>query len=261
MSHLDLEPLVRGDSDPLERIVLGSARGDVPAPDAKAQLLAALARASAPPSDVPCPPSLLSRFGGRYTPGIALLVGASAAAIMSMVTAHREPPLASASSEVALVVAPSSIVEPPAALPSAPADPPATAPPAKPVVRRKAPAAETAPKTRLDPSAEPVADSTLGREIERVGAARSALAAGEPGRTLSLLDAYDAEFPKGTFSVEVSVLRIEALARSGRVDEARRLGERFLSQHPEGAFARRITATLQNIAPATPDSTLASPRD
>ena len=75
-------------------------------------------------------------------------------------------------------------------------------------------------------------------------AARSALAAGDATRSLAVLDAYEAEFPNGAFSVEVSVLRVEALARAGRMTEARRLGERFLRQHPNGLFARRVASTL-----------------
>jgi hypothetical protein len=86
--------------------------------------------------------------------------------------------------------------------------------------------------------------STLGREVARMTAARSALAAGDAARTLEILDSYESEFPSGAFSVEVSVLRVEALARAGRMDEARRLGERFLQQYPHGLFARRVTSTL-----------------
>ena len=75
-------------------------------------------------------------------------------------------------------------------------------------------------------------------------AARSALAAGDTARTLELLDSYESEFPAGTFSMEVSALRVEALARSGRMAEARRLGERFLQQHPHGLLASRVASTL-----------------
>ncbi len=99
--------------------------------------------------------------------------------------------------------------------------------------RSKAPAHSTSHST-----------STLGREVERMTAARAALAAGDAARTLAILDSYEGEFPRGAFSVEVSVLRVEALARAGRMAEARRLGERFLQEHPHGLFARRVASTL-----------------
>lgn len=99
--------------------------------------------------------------------------------------------------------------------------------------RSKAPAHSTSHST-----------STLGREVERMTAARTALAAGDAARTLAILDSYEGEFPQGAFSVEVSVLRVEALARAGRIAEARRLGERFLQEHPHGLFARRVASTL-----------------
>ncbi len=265
MSELDLEPLVRGDADPLEKTVLGSARADAPSHAAKAALLAALAPAPPRPSDAPqhVAPSLLRRFGARYAPGVVLVVGAGAAALMSVsgdVDRHTEPnagvvevvPTVAAPSIPEPTVAPTAIVEPSAPEPHEHAETAPVKPPA-----RHAP---LAPRAVARPSAEPEEDSTLAREIARVGAARSALAAGDPARTLTLLDAYEADFPKGAFTVEVSVLRVEALARSGQVEEARKLGDRFLAQHPDGAFARRVTATLQGIAPST-KLPLTSPRD
>ena len=270
MSDLDLEPLVRGDADPLEKTVLGSARADAPALAAKAALLATLAPAPAPPaSDAPhaprVGPSLLRRFGARYAPGVALVVGAGAAALMSVSreAERRAEPNAGVVELAPPAVAPSrpeSAHAPPAIVePSAP-EPPARVPGETASVRPAPRHVPVAPRAVARPSAEPDDDSTLARELARVGAARSALAAGDPARTLTLLDAYDAEFPKGAFTIEVSVLRIEALARSGQVEEARKLGDRFLAQHPDGAFARRVTATLQGIAPST-KLPLASPRD
>lgn len=268
MSDLDLEPLVRGDADPLERTVLGSARADAPSHAAKAALLAALAPPP-PPSDVPsAAPSLLRRIGARYAPGVAIAVGVGVAALMSV---GRENDRRASPNEAVFDVAPSasavapSISESSVALPAIVVDPPVLEPPAHdtvetaPATSAARPVAATTPRASVRPSAEPVDDS-LAREIERVGAARSALTAGDPARTLALLDAYDVDFPRGAFNVEVSVLRVEALARRGQIEEARELGERFLAQHPDGAFARRVTSTLRGIAPST-NLPLASPRD
>ncbi|MDF2695479.1 MAG: hypothetical protein K0S65_3862, partial [Labilithrix sp.] len=43
------------------------------------------------------------------------------------------------------------------------------------------------------------------------------------------------------------------LARAGRPDEARRLGSRFLAEHHEGAFARRVAATLAKTPGGVPE--------
>ena len=93
---------------------------------------------------------------------------------------------------------------------------------------------------------------TLDREIARVDAARAAVARHQSARALALLDAYEREFSPGAFAVEVSVLRIEALADAGRFEEARRLGERFLSEHRQGAFARRVAATIESLPGTVP---------
>lgn len=268
MSDLDLEPLVRGDGDPLERTVLESARVDGPSPATRAALLAALAPAPLPSATAAPSPTLLRRLDGRVAPGIAIVIGVGAAAVMSVIGG--DPGRVPASSSVAPVVVteptaePSQVAELRATAPATPDEAPVRpSPEATPLKRapRRAPVTDDPPRAPSAAPAETTSDSTLGRELARVGAARSALAAADPSQALSLLDAYDAEFPGGAFSVEVSVLRIDALARSGRTDEARRLGDRFLAQHPRGAFARRVTATLRSIDPSSQDSTLASPRD
>ena len=268
MSDLDLEPLVRGDGDPLERTVLGSARADAPSHAAKAALLAALAPAPAP-SDVPgVAPSLLRRIGARYAAGMALVVGAGVAALMSV---GREDDRRASPNEAVFDLAPSaaavasSNAESSVALPAIVVVPPVIEPPphdtveTAPSASAARPVVASAPRAPRPPSAEPE-DHSHAPEIARVRAARSALTAGDPARTLALLDAYDADFPRGAFNVEVSVLRVEALARRGQVEEARKLGDRFLAQHPDGAFARRVTSTLQGIASST-NVPLASPRD
>jgi hypothetical protein len=281
VSDLDLEPLVRAGSDPLERAVLESARRDVPTSPAKAQLLAALEPAPVPSAASAPAPSWLGKLGGRYALGVALVVGVGAAVVLSEgshapVASNERPvapvaPVASVASS-AKAMPPAEPVEPPTSdtgvANSEPLPPPLGAKPlaaggeaAPTPPLRRVPVARVAPTMNVAPSSEPPAESTLARELARVGAARSALAAGDAPRTLQLLDAYNAEFPTGAFLVEVAVLRIEALARSGRGDEARRLGDSFLAEHPKGAFARRVAITLRSVAPASQDSTLAPPRD
>jgi hypothetical protein len=78
-----------------------------------------------------------------------------------------------------------------------------------------------------------VPTSHLAGEISALDDAKKALAAGAPSSTLQKLDAYDLAFPGGTLAVEARALRIEALARSGRLDDARDAFVRFKADNPE----------------------------
>lgn len=51
------------------------------------------------------------------------------------------------------------------------------------------------------------------------------------------------------FSLELEAMRISALARSGRGDEAKLAAERFLLSHPEGALAEKVRQSLSIISP------------
>ncbi len=276
MSRFDFEPLTRGGSgDELLREVLGSARRDMPSPGAKERMFVAIdVAAPAPSTCLGLSTSLWRGIGLRHIGiGVAMVVGATTAVMTTTAgdggeratpTTHMMAPVEAAPVAAAPVAEARAATDIAASL--APTEDTAgigiSAPPPRPehtqsprrhagngavVAHREKAAAPIAEKAGAKAIA-PSADSTLGREIARMGAARSALAGGNTGRALQLLDSYETEFPLGAFSVEVSVLRIEALARSGQVDEARRLGDQFLAQHPQGAFARRVAATLRSAA-------------
>lgn len=241
MGSSDFEPLVRGGTNEANRRLLASAKDDVASPGAREAMLAALGVPALPAHErlVVRLRRALGRSGGVYLHGtlLVLFVGAitsgavvigrssektSDLAVTSHLPANAAPAPPSAEGVVALAVEPvSAPLVTPDSLPSAPATSKAIA--------------------------APVPIDTLGRESARVEAARSALARGEAARAVTLLDAYDREFSPGAFAIEVSVLRIEALARSGQTDRARRLGTQFLAEHRQGAFARRVTATLEAL--------------
>lgn len=84
-------------------------------------------------------------------------------------------------------------------------------------------------------------DVRLADEIARVRAARDALRSGNAALTLSLLDALDREHPAGTLGQEREAMRIEALANSGRVSEARTRADAFLVRHRGSAFASSVS--------------------
>ncbi|MBX3199784.1 MAG: hypothetical protein KF894_16735 [Labilithrix sp.] len=292
MAELDETSLVGSELEQLEQDVLASARDDVPPKEARDQVLAALSLPASTASAGRASPWGGAGARVAQVIGLALAVGAASVAVVGLsgddaeavptseaaavaprvpVTTPETAPEAMPET-VSTIAAPAVVASPrppqeaapgestpteettDIAAPNRPAPAPRGARPVQHTPAADAPAelGARAPTTRSSAPAARV-ESTLGRELARVTAARSAIAGGEAARALGELDAYDAEFPAGAFSVEVAVLRIEALARSGRGDEARRLGDRFLAQHPQGLFARRVTTTLRSVGPAPED--------
>ena len=274
MSVLDHEALLKAQREQAIRDVIDSSRDDVPPPEGKERLFAKLALE--PVSSPSHRPALwrVRQGASVYLVGLALVVGGSVAFLAGRA---EEPRLASSPTSVDALTSPAAPVG--AEAPAKPDVPVRAAPsagemPAAPEPRASepsnvVPAARPAERPSSIPATSSTAGlatdaaraeaparsaSTLGREVARVTAARSALAAGDAPHTLELLDSYESEFPNGTFSVEVSVLRVEALARAGRTEEARRLGERFLREHPTGLFAKRVTSTLGAINTPEPAS-------
>ncbi len=254
METPDLEPLLRGGANEAERRLLETAKKAGARPGARDEMLAALGLAvPAPPERFVSRVGRLVRSSGGSPHGVllALFIGtgigaafmfgrasdtASELAAPTDTPSPPRPPSPAENSARADGDRASTPVITPDSLPSAPAV--AAAPPAK----------ASAVRGALPPS------DSLDREIARVEAARVALARNDAARAVELLDAYEREFSPGAFALEVSVLRIEALARSGQTDRAARLGARFLAEHPEGPFARRVSATLAAMPGAAPAS-------
>lgn len=256
MATSDSEPLLRGSVKDTARGLLDSARDDAPETGARDRMLVALA-ATPPTSGSRLREAL--RAGSPSVYGLAIVLvlstGASLAVLstswrsrstVSVVPPSRElaAPLESAvpvhdmGNDMANTPAPG--VMPVVALDTLP-----DAPISEPVANPRAPSKwsqHAAPALSAPPGPR---ESTLAREIAKVEAARASLKAGDARSTLTTLDEYDREFPTGAFAVEIAVLRIEALARADRTDEARRLGTEFLTTHRHGAFARRVAITLE----------------
>jgi hypothetical protein len=90
----------------------------------------------------------------------------------------------------------------------------------------------------------PSAAADVTRELALLEAARNALAT-DPTRALVLLEQLARESPRGTLVIERELLVIQALARSGRLDEARARAGRFRAAHPESLYEERITRILE----------------
>lgn len=156
--------------------------------------------------------------------------------------------------------------EAPAAKPSAPVAPaevPAPLAPAPPASERgpvrvddlpPAPAreeAEASPPAGALPRARPPrasaaapATSAFHAELALVETARASLARGDSEACLRALRRHQARFPAGVFAEEARVMRIEALVARGDHDRAGELGEAFLTERPNSAYAARVRSIL-----------------
>jgi outer membrane protein assembly factor BamD (BamD/ComL family) len=85
---------------------------------------------------------------------------------------------------------------------------------------------------------------SLEDQVAALDRARAALAAGDPSRTLDLLDSYEQAFPRGAFRQEATYVRIQALSKSGQRGAARDLAARFLNDHPESPHASQLQQLL-----------------
>lgn len=260
MDHLDPpSPALTSDEARLKQAILDSAHDDTPPAGGRAQVLAKL---KLTPEIGSGAASSAWRFTfGRSASLVGLVVAASAASIGAGFTMFAAKPTAPSSAQEQAPAPMAAPIATPTSDPETTVD--VSALPSSGGDIRQAPTTTNVPAAR--PASKPAAarsaesdDSSLARELARVTAARNALTGGDAPSALRWLDAYDAEFPRGTFSVEVSVLRIEALARAGRIDEAKELGNRFLARYPQGVLARRVATTLRAVGPQEPTT---SPTD
>jgi hypothetical protein len=164
-----------------------------------------------------------------------MLMGLSAVTLMAAVPVS----YALLHQEMAPAVAPA---EPPALasapLPEVPANPPLP-------LEAKVPAAvpKTAPLRVASTSARTGATTTssaLRAELAALDAVRSTLADGDAAGALTFLDAYFRTFPRGRLRLEAEALRIDALARAGRRDAAKRHAQEFLKRNPNSVLSARV---------------------
>lgn len=179
--------------------------------------------------------------------GLAAFAALAFAAVFAIPRALDDPPRIVMSAEQPGASASKPATPPaqtgePAVLPApeAPAQPPSSAAvrgsPRSEATRRATPTKADAGPALFKPR------STLAEELEQIKSARAALRAGDPVRTLSLLDVYAARSRGGELGAEASLLRIEALAASGRRTEAARLAQKFAVDHPNSPLIDRALA-------------------
>jgi hypothetical protein len=147
-------------------------------------------------------------------------------------------------------VAPVAVVAPTAPATAEAVEAP-VAPIVAPVVAESAPSVAPQPPASAGPTrlrAAAPADEIAG-QIALIDAARSALSTGAPDRALDVLGQYQARYPAGSFRPEAVALRIQALAKLGRMAEARALAERFVAEHRGSPLASRVAREVGLSAP------------
>jgi hypothetical protein len=266
MSDDDLERLSDAARSPLERALLDAGRSYGSSPSARNRTLAALGLAGSTAlaaGAVSAAPVVAAGkavgVGANLTVAkllaVVSVVGAAAAIPVGVYVMNRNARLPDRAAIARGAEAARPRVLPAPALPEAPAAP-ALAPafiererPAPAPVRPRAARAEGRDAHRVEARdahrAEAAAlapGGVLADQLAVLDAARGALADGSPQRALALLDTYARAYPSGQLALEAEVLRIDALAKSGRTALARSRAQAFLRQHPGSVLSARLRA-------------------
>jgi hypothetical protein len=244
----------------IERRLLDAAAAERPSPEITRRMGAALGFSA--PSSAPSSASTTSTAAAAQTAKmnapmnatanvastwagagvLALAVSASVVGVWSWSRSHvgnlRTTNVAAsiAMQDVSGFVSPVSAPTPPDSAPSVSFPPPVAA------------AARAAAPTRRHVSPSKSANNLHG-EIALIDAARASIRAGAPERSLALLHRYEVTYAGGTLRPEAAALRVEALARSGRTEEARALAREFLAKHPDSPLGERV-ARIADVPPS-----------
>ena len=143
----------------------------------------------------------------------------------------------------------------PATLPPFAREPVAASAAPRPSRPRSATGASTARSAKESPAA--VASSQMGdagtssvaAELAMLDDVRRAVAANQLAHALSILDAYQARFPRGTMAAEATVLRIGVLERTGDHSSAKQLADTFLATHPDTLYVSRVKSLMAGSNP------------
>ena len=189
----------------------------------------------------PSSPSILA----PSTPVLAAVEEAPKAVSTPSVQARAEAPQAVHNAQSPIPLYPPVRGETPAARATfAPLEPPAT--------ERAGPGPVSPPpaSTAAAPSAEPKAASatpsvSIAEEVRAVDRARQALASGRARVALNELERYRAEWPKGVFTSEVLVLRVEAKLKLGDRASAEREARALIDAAPNSRYAARLRALIE----------------
>jgi hypothetical protein len=261
---LELERLSDGAGSPLERALLDAGRSSGSSPSARNRTLAALGLAgstalaagavsAAPVVAAGKAVGVGANLGVAKLLAIVSVVGAAVAIPVGVYVTNRNGRLPDRAAIARGAEAARPRVLPTPAMPEAP--PASAVAPAVP--ERVAPAPVRAHLARAEgrdarraeardarraEAAALAPGGVLADQLAVLDAARGALVDGNPQRALALLDAYARAYPSGQLALEAEVLRIDALAKSGRTALARSRAQAFLRQHPGSVLSARLRA-------------------
>jgi hypothetical protein len=228
-------------TDPLEADLLRLARSEGPSGESRRRILAGLGVAvaagtvSQSSAAATKTTGVASRTGLKWGIGSALGVGAGVAAFLLF--SHHAP-----KAEPAPVSAPVTAAAPtPDPTPLATLAAPNAAPSAQVTKLEDLP---TLPDSSATDASHAVAAPSLADEVAAIKSAKSALASGNAAQSLRELDAYRSHFPHGRLTQEASVVRIEALLKSGNQAAANAAADRFLAAHADSPYAARVHSLI-----------------
>ena len=167
--------------------------------------------------------------------GVGAVSGLLAAGVVDRVTAAHQPP-----EKAALAPAPAP-AETPAPTPKRIGEQAPSAPAAAEPEPERRPTSQAAPRPS-PPAVDPRVP--LAAEVLAVDRAREAVAAGQPERALSEIDAYDRRFGERRLAPEALYLRMEALGQRGDHAAARATARQLLAANANGPHAARARAVL-----------------
>jgi hypothetical protein len=245
MSRPELDPL---DPD-LDALLETERRRPSVAPDVHERVLAqVVATLGTPgpgggdPGGAPSPPPVPPAAGAGGLLAKPILLGAALGGLVAAgIVARPDAPAPAPRPAVSALV----VASAPVARGAAPAEreAPRAAPERAPEPAIKAPAP---PRASAD---DPAADHDGGLAAERrlLDEAQRDLAAGNGAAALDALGRHAAEFPRGRLREEREGLWIRALARAGRLDEARARASRFRASFPGSLLLPSLEATIGEI--------------
>ena len=160
---------------------------------------------------------------------------AALAAGFAMVFAYasRRTPLAMIDREELAASSPESVVTPPAPEP------------VRETAKAPVPSATMPDRSAIRP--RPAA--SLSAELELLEAARAALAVGDNQRALALIDRYHHTLQGKHLRAEAALLHIQALAATGRKDEAARFARLFVEENPGSPLVDRARSYVGETKP------------
>ncbi len=238
--------LLDDEASSYEANLLRAWEDEKPDPAARARVLAALGVGTALPIGATAATNGAAKAAASIAPkagGVALSLTTKALLVTTLLAgtaigvnhfrAHEAPTPAKAAPRAVTTA------EAPAALapPAASAAPPSLAVEALPVATIDP--SRTA-RHHADPAPSSAPPPALAQQIAELDRARGALAAGDAPGAERLALACERRFPDGALRQEAEVVRIDAIARQGDADRARRAAESFLAKYPGSPHAAHV---------------------